>query len=62
MESLDLETGYKGVMAKREERLAALAHKYSSEINDFEEEEKRVKQEVSEAATQGTDWLKNSIR
>ena len=36
MESLDLQTGFNGVMAKREERLAALAAKYQSDTVDFE--------------------------
>jgi len=50
MESLDLQTGYKGVMEKREARLASLAAKYTKEIIDFEEEERKVDAEVTNAA------------
>jgi hypothetical protein len=49
MESLDLQTGYKGVMEKREARLASLAAKYTKEIIDFEEEERKVDAEVTNA-------------
>ena len=52
MESLDLQTGYMGAMDKREARLAQLANKYSAETQDFEEEEKRIKEEVSRQASQ----------
>ena len=48
MESLDLETGYKGVMRKREERLAELAQKYRAETDEFEEEERKVRDEVAQ--------------
>ena len=62
MESLDLQTGYKGIMNKREDRLKDLARKYRQETDDFEEEERKVKIEVSQMATERPDWLKNSIR
>ena len=44
MESLDLQTGFNVVMAKREQRLAALAARYQADTADFEEEERRVKE------------------
>lgn len=62
MESLDLQTGYKGVIEKREARLASLAAKYTKEIIDFEEEERKVDAEVTNAARNQSDWLKDSIR
>ena len=49
MESLDLQTGYKGVMAKRDARLASLATKYTSKIIEFQEEESKVNAEVAQA-------------
>ena len=47
MESLDLQTGYKGVLEKREARLASLANKYNQEVIDFEEEERKVNEEIA---------------
>lgn len=47
MESLDLQTGYKGVLEKREERLASLAQKYNQDMIDFEDEERKVNAEVA---------------
>lgn len=51
MESLDLQTGYKGVMEKREERLASLAQKYNQDVIDFEAEERKVNEEVAQVAS-----------
>ena len=62
MESLNLQTGYKGVMEKRQDRLNALADKYSQETAIFEEEEKKIREEVAEQAIGRPDWLKDSIR
>ena len=62
MESLDLETGYNGVMRKREQRLAQLADKYRAETDEFEEEERKIREEVTQMASERQDWLKHSIR
>ena len=43
MESLDLETGYKGIVRNREDRLAQLAQKYKKDTDEFEEEERKIK-------------------
>ena len=57
MESLDLQTGYKGVMEQREVRRAQM------ETDEFEEEERKIKDEVSRQANLKPDtWLKDSIR
>lgn len=49
-------------MEKREARLASLASKYTKEIIDFEEEERKVDAEVAHATRNQSDWLKDSIR
>ena len=57
MESLDLQTGYRGVMDLNEARRAQF------ETQEFEEEERRIKEEVfRQAKLQPDTWLKDSIR
>ena len=57
MESLDLQTGYRGVMDLNEARRAQF------ETQEFEEEERRIKEEVfRQANLQPDTWLKDSIR
>lgn len=47
----------------REARLAQLAEKYRAETRDFEEEERRVREEVAlQANLKPETWLKDSIR
>jgi len=39
-----------------------LAEKYSADTLDFEEEERKIKEEVAQQVNEKPDWLKDSIR
>ena len=72
MESLDLNTGYHGILDKRQDRMAEhLAQKYQLDLNQFEQDEQMLANPGLEVEQRGAqlvqdpknaNWLKNSIR
>jgi len=72
MESLDLHTGYHGIVDKRQDRMAEhLAQKYQLDLHQFEQDEQMLANPGLEADPRGAqlvqdpknaNWLKDSIR